>query len=322
MSHLTHDLTAYDYAPVLARQYGTSTDEIRSELSNEITELANWVGDRHLRIIEPWPFDRGPDGPLLTYDGGRLHGAARSDPHPGQPTFDLIIANNGFPRSAVRCAGPVPPALPLVSPINDVVANAGALVQTPQGLAGLDPSEAALHLVIHRCKPVGLLTADDADVVERWQHVADQHGCDIVIEHVEHDGCSHAPYWLVEVARREPLGELLALDDLSEWWSAALPTVGLGALRDRVERDLLGLAEQPASNFIGRGPDLIMAPMCDDSPGDALPTWVVGAALGYWPPTSLAVMLNHGHRGTLVPSTGDVDLRTWRALHGALVRPE
>jgi hypothetical protein len=320
MSQLTPDLTAYDYASVLAQQLGASTEEIRTELSGEVTALSDWLDDRHLQMVEPWPFDRGPDGPLRTDDGNRLHGAARSDPHPDQPTFDLIVANNGFPLSAVRCAGPIPPPLPLMTPISCVVANTGALLERPHDLAALEPDEAALNLVVHRRKPVGLLTAEDAAVVERWQHLAHERGCDVLVEHVD-DRCCGAAYWFVEVARREPLGELLALDDLIEWWSAALPAVGLGALRSRVERDLRGLADQPASSFIGRGSDLIMAPMCDDSPSDGLPTWVVGAVLGYWPPTSLSLMLNHGHRGTLVPAAGDADLRTWRALHHALVAP-
>jgi hypothetical protein len=317
MSHASPAPNAFDYAPLLAQQYGTSTDEITTELSREITALSDWVGSRAWSPVEQWPFERGPDGPMRTEDGGRLHGAARSDPHPDQPTFDLLIANNGFPISAVRCAGPVPPALPLMTPISCVVANTGALVRQPDGLAGLDPDDAAIHLVIHRRKPVALLTADDATVLERWQRLADEHGCEVDVEHVKDDCCGYGSYWFVEVARRERLGDLLALDDLIEWWSVALPAVGLGSLRDRVERDLLDLADRPTCEFIGRGSDLVLAPLCDDSPADGLPTWVVGAVLGYWPPTSLALMLNFFHRGSLVPSTGEVDLRTWRALHGA-----
>lgn len=320
MPHLTSDLTAYDHAAVLAQQFGTSTDEIRTDLTSEIVELADWLKDRPLQMVEPWPFERGPDGPLLTQEEHRLHGAARSDPHPDQPTFDLVIANNGFPLVAVRCAGPVPPTLPLMSPIGCVVANTGAIVQGARGLACLDPDEAAFSLVIGRHKPVGLLSTEDAAEVERWQQLADEHACDVFVEHVD-ESCFENPRWFVEVARREPFGELLALEELTEWWGTALAAVGLHGLWDRVERDLSGLMDQPASSFIGRGSDLIVAPLCDDSPTDGLPTWVVGAVLGYWPPTSLALMLNHGHRGALIPSTGDVDLRAWRALHSALVAP-
>lgn len=320
MSRITPDLTAYDYAVVLAQQLGTSTEEIQAGLSNEVVELSKWLNGRPLRLVEPWPFDRGPGGPLRTHDGSRVHGAAVTDPHPDQPTFDLVIANNGFPLSAIRCAGPVPPPLPPMSPIGCVVANTGALVQRSRDLAAVDPDEAAFNLVIHRRKPVALLTAEDAAAVERWQRIADEHDCDVFVEHVD-EQCFDAAFWFVEVARREPLDELLALDELIEWWSAALPAVGLRALCRRVERDLLGLAVRSASSFIGRGSDLILAPLCDDSPIEGLPTWVVGAVLGYWPPTSLSLMLNHGHRGTLVPSAGEVDLRTWGALHSVLVTP-
>ena len=321
MSHRTHELTAYDCAASLAPQFDMLADELLTELSSEITHLSDWVDGRPFRLVEPWPFRHGPSGPLLTQDGRRLHGAAHSDPHPDQPTFDLIIANNGFPLSAIRCAGPLPPPLPLMSPIGCVVANTGALVLQSRGLAGIDPDEAAFNLVIHRRKPVGLLTAQDDTAVERWRRLADEHGCDVFVEQVDHEDCRHPTYWLIEVARRDLLGDLLALGDLVEWWSAALPTVGLGALSSRVAHDLLELADLPAPNFIGRGGDLILAPVCDDSPDDGLPTWVVGAVLGYWPPTSLAVMLNHGHRGTIIPSAGEPDLRLWRAVHSALLQP-
>jgi hypothetical protein len=264
--------------------------EIATELVEELEDVIRAESRRGLRLIEPWPFARGPAGLLRGPDGELLHGGyARPLGH----QVELLVANNGWPVEFTLCPTPLPPAAEVYGPVNYWVAQQPSLVVDGERLRAIDPGDAAISRVAAGAKLLGLAETDDVKEAYRWVEAATKAQLACSMEEYTFTDCGGETVWFVTVARRDRrFADLLDLDALSEWYRRALPAAGLADRVERVATSLAALAERPPSDFLDRTDDLIVAPMLDDDP-DAVGSVATGVILGYWPPTTVALMARH-----------------------------
>jgi hypothetical protein len=202
----------------------------------------------------------------------------------------LVVANNGWPIERYRCPGPLPPAVPLASAVNYWVSRRSSLI-APGGtsLTAVGPDRAALDRVRSRRKPLGMADTKSCRLAERWEAEALQAGLGVRVAETDFGALDGGRVWFVTVARKESFADLFDLHALRLWYVDAILAAGAEGLTPRVNASLTKLERQSPADYLDRVDDLIMAPFGDLEETDCT-TEVVGVVLGYWPPTSAAMI--------------------------------
>jgi hypothetical protein len=238
--------------------------------------------------LDPWPYPPGPRGPILLADRSPAHGAFVD---PSDDDLLLLVANNGWPIDVRRCPGPNPGRLPMLNPTNSWVSQQATLVGAADGFQVVLPDRAAIDRVIARDKPLALAETDDRGEAEAWQALAASHGLGCRVEEFVFRECGDEQVWFVSVARTERFDELVDLAAVQQYYERALPAAGASHLLPGVGASLAALAASRPTEFLDRTDALVSAPFGGDLP-DGCPAEVTGVVLGYWPPTTVRLMLS------------------------------
>ena len=295
-------------------------------LTNEVEELLPLLGGGTIRRIESWPSKPGPGGAVQFTNGRRAHGAYASG---AGDHVELIVANGGWPIERYRCPGPIPPSSPALSAINYWVSQQPSLWVAQGKLGCIDPGTAAVGRVLHGCKPLALADTTDQAMARCWKAMAEEAGLGVrVVQQHEAYLAGGAPVFFVSVARPERFDSLIDLDRLTRWYRVALDAAGASAVFPRVATSLADLARQSPTDFLDRTDDLVMAPF-GDLVGEGCFTEVTGAVLGYWPPTTAALIATTAadelgcsrYRSQRFPEWDQLRLRTVDRVLGSLDEP-
>ncbi len=258
-----------------------------SRLTTEVDPVLAVLASGTVTRVEAWPSKPGPGG-LVQFDNGRrAHGAyaVESGDH-----VELIVANGGWPLERYRCPGPIPPRSTVLSAVNYWVSQQPSLWVADEMLQCIDPGTAGMLRVVAGCKPFALADTADESAAHQWQIVAERAGLPVRVVEERHDHLAGGrAVWFVSVARPERFDELIDLDRLTRWYRLALDAAGASAVFPRVSQSLAELARQSPTDFLGRADDLVMAPF-GDLIGEGCFTEVTGTVLGYWPPTTAALI--------------------------------
>lgn len=289
----------------------TSVDLLPDHLPTELVRLARRPD---LVQVAPWPYRPGPPGPLRRADGVRVHGAWAA---PRGDDLELVVANHGWPIEHRRCPGPMPPPVGLLDPTSSWIAQQRTLVQLADGAVAVAPIDGVLAAVASGRKPLGLADTLDGAEAEAWCATAVAEGLAVEADHQGPCpcGCGRPEIWFLSLARTERFADLLDLDAVAAWYAAALVVAGADAVIDRVTGNVLGLAGSSPADFVVRPFDLISAPF-EDGSATGLQSEVVGVVLGYWPPTTAAMLSDHAARQIGSRAFPRPDLDVWdRARH-------
>ncbi len=281
---------------------------LRAGISEVIADFE--AGD--YRLVVPWPYPAGVGGPLICGRDGPAHGAYVREDAGG---LVLCVANNGWPIEVRACPGPDPGPLALLDPTSAWVSQQDTLVGTVDPLQVISAGDAAIDRVISGHKPLAMADTDSADEARLWRSWVESAGlvCGVEEEVFPEFG---ERIWFVTVARTETFGELVDLDAVGAYYESALGGAGWADVGGRVLRSLSELRAQSPAEFVERTGDLIVAPFGDDLPGGCR-TEVAGIVMGYWPPTTAALLLSTVD-GTHAEPEPLADLRGWDALRFAL----
>src|SRR5690349_24279719 len=99
--------------------------DLAAELVHELEHVIRAESRRGLRLVEPWPFARGPAGMLRADGGDLLHGAFA---RPLGREVEVLVANNGWPIEFTLCPTSMPPREKVYGPLNYWLSQQSSLV--------------------------------------------------------------------------------------------------------------------------------------------------------------------------------------------------